>query len=79
MRDVSNLDKALEEAQRVARLPSRDRLDGVTGPAAEDAAVAVLLEAGMTAADAGRIVSAIFWGGWQQGCTAGITLARKEQ
>lgn len=79
MQDVSNLDKALEEAQRVARLSSKDRLDGATGPAAEDAAVAVLMQAGMTIVDAGRLVSAIFWGGWHQGYTARVTLADKEK
>lgn len=79
MRDVSNLDKALETAQEIARRPSEDRLAGLSGPAAEDAAVHVLMEAGMTVADAGRIVSAIWWGAWQQGYTSGANVSEKEQ
>lgn len=67
MADVSGLAKALEEAQRVARLPVQDRLAGRTGAEAGDAVFHILLETGLTVTDADRLVSAIAWAGWNEG------------
>lgn len=68
---MSRLHDAQENAQRVARLPINDRLDGRLGPDAEEAAVRLMTEAGLTYVDASRVVSAVFWAGWHQGWTQG--------
>jgi hypothetical protein len=66
---MNELDKALEEAQRVARRPSEDRLDGRLGDEAENAAARLMSAAGLSYTDAIRLVSALYWAGWNQGWT----------
>jgi hypothetical protein len=77
MTDVSELDRALEEAQRVARMSQDDRLDGRLGDLAENAALRLLTAAGLDYTDAARLVSATFWAGWHQGWGTGYNGARK--
>lgn len=76
--NVSPLDQALEEAQRAARRPDTDRLNGRLGAESENAALRLMTEAGLGYADAYRIVSGIYWAGWSQGYTTGRTTAGKE-
>lgn len=76
--DVSELDKALEEAQLVARMPIKDRLDGLLGDQAESAALRVMAAAGMAYTDAIRLVSAIHWAGWNQAWTQARSTSDKK-
>lgn len=77
MRDVSRLDKALEAAQGVARRPETDRLNGRLGEEAQTAALALMTEAGLTYADAYRVVDSLWWAGWAQGRSSGWNDALK--
>lgn len=77
MTHVSELDQALEEAQRVARMSQNDRLDGKLGDPAENAALRLLTAAGLDYTDAARLVSATFWAGWHQGWGTGYDHTRK--
>lgn len=76
--DVSPMDKALEEAQFAARRPDTDRLNGRLGAESENAALRLMTEAGLTFADAYRLLSGVYWAGWAQGYTTGRTTAGKE-
>lgn len=78
-KNVSRLDQALEEAQRVARMDSKDRLDGKLGEPAENAVLRLMTEAGLDYADGLRLVSAIRWDGWNQGWGQGFSHVRKNE
>lgn len=76
---MSELDKALEQAQRTARQPSQDRLDGKLGDEAESAVLRLLTASGLDYTDAARLVSSVHWAGWHDGWSRGHDGARKTE
>jgi len=61
---VTETDRALEEAQAVARRPVEERLHGDSGPDAENVILRLLTEAGVSYRDASRLTNALYWQGW---------------
>jgi hypothetical protein len=60
---------ALEDARRAAATAAdaADRIRGELGEAAENVVGPLLREAGLTFAESWALISAIRWGGWNQG------------
>lgn len=67
----------LAEAQRIAHQPISDRLDGKQADEAGAVILRLLEDAGLDYADGLKLLSAVQWGKWHEGWTAGYTGARR--